>query len=184
PPKDAQTPREPDGLSWTVSKFPIDKSGTFHVLLVDQFDLKNSQPPLEYPIDARADLAPTIKLLRPSHDATVTPTARPIIKYNARDDFGLRVVWLAYKIKHENPDPSARSEENYDDDKKIPTTKTEYKIDRDENKHIRKELIGATITWDLAELKVKVGDQITFWLECDDYCETNDEAPRKTSEGA
>jgi hypothetical protein len=178
-------PNEPAGMSWTVNKFPIDKSGTFHVVLVDEFGLKNGEPALEYPIDARADLAPTIKLLKPSHDATVTPTARPILKYNARDDYGLRVVWLVYKLKHDTGEAPAKSEDDYNDDSKIPAKRIEYKIDRDETKRIRKELSGATITWDLADLKVKVGDQIIFWLECDDYCETNDEVPaRKTPDGA
>ena len=184
PPKDPQTPAEPERMTWTVSGIPLDKSGTFHVTLVDDNGLGNSLPALEYPIDARPDLVPMIKLIKPTRDATVTPTARPIIRYNARDDWGMRVVWLCYKIKNESPETAARSDGKYDDEKKIPTQKKEYLIDRDENKRIRRELTAATITWDLSEIKVKPGDQIIFWLECDDYCTTNDDvATRKTKDG-
>ena len=184
PAKDAQTPAEPERMTWKVDGFPMDKSGTFHMTLVDDNGLTNSLPALEYPIDARPDLVPMIKLIKPTRDATVTPTARPIIRYNARDDYGVRVVWLCYKIKNETVETAARSDGHYDDEKKIPTQKKEYLIDRDENKKIRRDLTGATITWDLSEIKVKVGDQIVFWLECDDYCDTNDDvAARKTKDG-
>ena len=184
PSKDPQTPPEPERMTWAVSGVPIDKSGTFHVSLVDDNGLTNSLPALEYPIDARPDLVPMIKLVRPTRDATVTPTARPTIRYNARDDYGVRVVWLCYKIKSESPEGVARSDGHYDDEKKIPTQRKEYKIDRDENKKLRKEMTGATLMWDLAEIKAKVGDQIVFWLECDDYCDTNDDtAIRKNRDG-
>ncbi len=183
-PKDPQTPPEPERMTWTVSGVPIDKSGTFHVSLVDDNNLTNSLPALEYPIDARPDLVPMIKLVRPTRDATVTPTARPIIRYNARDDYGVRVVWLCYKVKNEGPEGVARSDGHYDDEKKIPTQRKEYKIDRDENKKLRREMTGATLSWDLADIKAKVGDQIVFWLECDDYCDTNDDvAIRKGKDG-
>ncbi|MEI6236626.1 MAG: DUF4175 family protein [Planctomycetota bacterium] len=184
PSKDPQVPTEPERMTWTVSGFPVDKSGTFHVTLVDDTNLTNSLPALEYPIDARPDLVPMIKLMKPTRDQTVTPTARMNVRYNARDDYGIRVVWLCYKIKHETAETEARSDGRFEDEKKIPIERKEFKIDRDENKKIRRELTGATITFDMAEIKAKVGDQVIFWLECDDMCDTNDDvAARKTKDG-
>lgn len=184
-PKDPAAPRDPEGMNWRASNFPMDKSGQFHVVLVDENGLKNSTPALEYPIDARPDLAPTIKLLKPSHDMTVTPTARLSVKYNARDDYGLRVVWLAYYIQVDTDTPSS-SDGSPEKAQKRDIKKVEFKIDRDPaTKRLRKDLLGATVPFDLGEIKAKIGDQIVFWLECDDFCDTNDEVPaRRANDGS
>ncbi len=178
---DPNKPKEPEGMTWSVGGFPIDKSGTFHVSLVDTNGLTNGQPSLEYPIDARPDLAPMIKLVKPTHDNTVTPTARPVFEYNARDDFGLRTVWIAYKIMRES-DPVIARPDGTSEKAIPPTQKIEFPLDKDNGKP-RRELLHSKITLPLEKLNVKVTDQVVVWLECDDFCDTNDEAPRKTRDG-
>ena len=193
-PGEPSKPKEPEGMTWRLVGFQIEKSGSFHVELEDANGLANypkpdlsgklyGPQPLEYPIDARPDLAPTIKLVKPTRDSTVTPTARPVIVYNARDDYGLRMVWLAYNILHENDASVTRSDGTSERIVPKKATRLEYKIDRDENKKLRRDLSKATITFDLAKINAKVGDQVVFWLECDDYCDANDEAPRKSKDG-
>jgi hypothetical protein len=177
-------PDEKANTTWSVPEIPIDKSGQFHVILVDELGLTNSTPMMEYPIDARPDLAPAIKLVRPTRDTTVTPTARQTIVFNAHDDYGLRMVWVAYYIQSEGNDSAPRSDgretAQVKDIKKI-----EIPIKRDEKTNrLYRDLDNAQYVLDLAALKVKVGDMIVFWLECDDFCDTNDDAPaRKTADG-
>ena len=184
PQTDPAKPREPEGVTWSVAGFPIDKSGTFHVALLDTNNLTNGLPALEYPIDARPDLAPTIKLLKPSRDMTVVPTARVNVRYNARDDYGLRMVWLVYYIQSNegsetgsSSDGRPESEQKHDEENRIQDRPRQWKTAPRSSPSWRH---AATA---LGDLKVKIGDQVVFWLECDDFCDTNDEAPRKTKDG-
>ncbi|HEY3320483.1 MAG TPA: hypothetical protein VGP72_08455 [Planctomycetota bacterium] len=86
---------------WELASLPIDKTGSFHMTLTDSDELKNSQPPVEYPIDARPDMPPSIKLVRPVKDLTVTPTAKLNVSFSARDDWGVRTTWIVYRVQSE-----------------------------------------------------------------------------------
>jgi hypothetical protein len=142
---------------WEAGDIAIDKNGSFHVSLVDVDGLKNSQPAVEYPIDARADNAPTIKLLKPSRDMTITPMAKLNVQFSARDDWGIRTVWLVYRVQTEGQSDGTGE-----------TKRIERQVPHE------KVLNQVTFVWDVAAMQPKVGEQLIFWLEADDDCTTND----------
>jgi len=150
---------------WELPNFPIEKSASFHVMLQDKDGLSNSQPPVEYPIDARPDAPPTIKLIKPARDLTITPAARLNVSFTARDDWGLRTMWVVYRIQSEGQGDGAgeikRLERPFPKENNLPP----------------KVVPPTPFVWDVSALNVKVGDQIVFWLEADDECENNDTAP-------
>jgi hypothetical protein len=153
--------------TWHLTGFPFDRRTSYHITLLDTDGLASARPPVEYAIETRPDLPPIVKLTRPAKDVTVTPTARPTIIFTARDDYGLRVVWLVYRVQAEGQNEGTGDVKRLE----ISTEK-------------RKDLINANFTWDLASLEVKIGDQVVFWLEADDECTTNDSPPvRKKVEG-
>jgi hypothetical protein len=156
-----------DGTDWKLVDMPVEKSGSFHLVLIDTDKLQNSRPPVEYPIDARPDHPPVIKMASPSRDVTVIPTARANIVFNARDDFGIRVVWLVYRVQQGEGTGAT------------PTAADMKRIELP-NLPKTKDLLNARFSWDISTLGVKVGDQIIFWLETDDECTTNDTAPSRS----
>lgn len=145
---------------WELARLPIEKNGSFHVSLTDVDGLTNSQPPVEYAIEARPDLPPTIKLLKPTRDLTVTPVAKLNVTFQARDDWGLRTVWLVYRLQTEGQGENTAEVRRIERD--VPHEKTPPPV---------------SFTWDISALSVKPGDQIVFWMEADDYCEANDYLP-------
>jgi hypothetical protein len=138
----------------------LDKNASFHLSLADTDGLINSQPPVEYPIEARPDNPPVIKLTKPTRDMTVTPVAKPSITFTARDDWGLRTAWLVYRVQTEGQSENAAETKRIERD--VPHEKNPPPI---------------TFTWDISALSLKPGDQVVFWLEADDYCEANDFMP-------
>jgi len=145
---------------WALPQLPIEKNSSFHVNLTDLDGLSNSQPPVEYPIEARPDLAPTIKLQKPSRDLTVTPVARLNVTFQARDDWGLRTVWLVYRVQTEGQGETTAEAKRIE--REVPHEKSPPPV---------------SFTWDLSALGFKPGDQLVFWMEADDYCTANDFVP-------
>src|SRR5581483_2776578 len=47
--------RDAEAKVWVLPRLPIDSSGTFHVTLTDTDNLKNGEPTVEYPIEAKPD---------------------------------------------------------------------------------------------------------------------------------
>jgi hypothetical protein len=170
------TEKGPDGKDvqkqvewWSLDGIQIDKSGSYHVSLLDTDGLTNSLPAVEYPIDARLDSAPSVKLHKPSRDMTVTPVARINVQFSARDDWGLRCLWLVYRIQKEGDQEGAGI-----------VQREERKLDR------QRDIQPTTFQWELNKLNVQPGDQLIFWLEADDECPTNDHVGtrnRRTADG-
>jgi len=149
---------------WKISAFPIDKSGAFHLNLLDIHKLENSKPPVEYSVDARPDLPPIIKLMKPTRDITVTPMAKLNVSFVARDDWGLRTVWIVYRVLNDAADGGSGTG--------TASTVEAKRIERQVPHEKNPPLI--TFVWEIAALNPKVGDQVVFWLEADDDCNTND----------
>jgi hypothetical protein len=148
------------------------------VQLLDTDGIRNSQPPVEYPLDSRADLPPTVKLVRPLRDLTVTPAAKLTVAFEARDDFGVRVVWLCYRIQQEGH--SSSGGDSFAASGKVKRVERLIDPGEPDRKHLKK-----TFPLDVAALEAKVGEQIVFWLEADDDCASNDSALGKPGkEGA
>ena len=165
--------KDGEGLLWTCAKMSIDKSCTFHINLTDTDGLKNGEPAVEYPIEAKPDFPPSIHLEKPSKDTTITTSSKPVLVFSARDDFNVRTVWIVYRVI---------SAEDQKDNKKGGEVKR-YEIP---NFPQGKNIEHAKFIWDnLASLGLKVGDQVIVWLEADDDCEANDWVKdRPADEGA
>lgn len=152
---------------WELPSFPLDKTGSFHVRLLDTDGLLNSQPPVEYPIDARPDNPPAIKLVKPIRDLTITPMAKLNVMFSARDDWGMRTIWVVYRVQPEGQSEGAGELKRIE--RPVP-----------KEKGLPPKIIDPTpFVWDVSALKVRVGDQIVFWLEADDDCATNDNLPSR-----
>ena len=158
--------KDADSKVWTLSRMPVDTSGTFHVSLTDTDNLKNGEPTVEYPIEAKPDYPPTIKLEKPAKDLTITTTTKPVLVFSAHDDYRVRAVWLVYRVipaddpKDTNPGPKKGGEiKRYE----IPGFQPDKNIEH------------AKLTWDnLTSLNLKPGDQVVAWMEADDDCDAND----------
>jgi hypothetical protein len=91
--------------------------------------------------------------------------ARVGVTFTARDDWGLRTVWLCYRLQTGENVATGNA----------PETNGVKRLER-EAPHERNPA-PVSFTWDLAALSLKPGDQLVFWLEADDYCDTNDIPP-------
>jgi hypothetical protein len=153
-----------EGKLWGFTQYQIDRSGGFHVSMVDVDGLKNSEPAVEYSIEAKPDYPPMIKLEKPIKDTTITANAKPILVFSAHDDYNVRTVWLMYRI---NALKGGGDVQEY----------TKGKLERFEMPSFPqgKNLEKMKFVWDnLPAMNLKTGDQIEFWLEADDDCEAND----------
>ena len=154
--------------TWRLKDFPIDKSGSFHVLLTDTENLTNSQPPVEYFIDAKPDLPPTVKLLkarqRPHGDAPGKTPSR--FQRLRRLRPALRLAVLSFS---EQPDFSESQA----------TTNFVGEVKRLEIRMCRRLKTSPDVkfAWDLSTLNVKPEDQLVFWLEADDDCPNENARP-------
>ena len=166
-----------EGLCWKLAEpFPIVRSTSFRLLLEDDHGLLNNKPVVEYPVTARPDAPPTIRLKRPVRDATVTPRARLRILFDARDDYGLRVVWLVARVTHEGQPDDAALEQRF-----------EMEVLPRPREDLPPPVLSLTeqeVTWGLEKLNLKVGDRVVFWLEADDFCPSNNVPPVRGGAGA
>ncbi|MBE7465845.1 MAG: hypothetical protein HS116_20415 [Planctomycetes bacterium] len=159
-----------EGKAWKLPEpFAIDKSTSYFVELLDRDGLRNSQPPVVYPVNAKPDMPPMLKLLRPTRDRTVTPRTKLDVAFDLRDDYGLRTVWLVYQHQREGETEGTG------------TTKR-YELPLPDNLKGSRSIPNLPFSWDLDALGLKVGDQIVFWLEGDDECAANDFPPEKRVE--
>jgi hypothetical protein len=139
------------GRSWKLKEpMPIDRNGSFRVLLKDRIGLTNAEPRVIHNIEAAPDLPPTVRLLHPDRDCSVTAKAVPTVRFVAEDDFKVSEVWLAYRIRRAEDSGVRKKTERVD--------------------------IGlrGEFSWDLYPLNLRVGDEVLFWIEVDDACKAND----------
>jgi hypothetical protein len=157
--------KDADAKVWKLSNMPVDASGTFHVSLTDTDNLKNGEPTVEYPIEAKPDYPPTIKLEKPTKDMNIIATAKPVLVFSAHDDYRIRAVWLVYRvIPADDPKDANAGAKKGGEIKRfeIPGFQPDKNIDH------------AKLTWDnLASMNLKSGDQVVAWLEAADDCEEN-----------
>jgi hypothetical protein len=162
-------PVDEGGLRWRLREpFNVTRQTSFHIWMRDADGITNALPAVEYPVLARPDRPPEITLQYPSRDLSITPKARMLLRFDVRDDFGLRAVRLAYRIELEG-----QKEQKVE---RVPLTG----LAADQAGRILPE---QQVVWNLARQGFKTGDQVVFWLEADDDCPANDAAPAKV-EGA
>ncbi len=120
-------------------QLPITTSATYRIHLTSElYGFENTFSP-QYEIRSRADLVPRVILEEPSGDLLVPPDEVVAIKGSAKDDIGLLKVTQAVKV-------------NQGDWKELPLSEDgglEVKIGR---------------MWDIYDLRVQPGDQVTTKL--------------------
>lgn len=160
----ALTKLDAEGKLWGFSQYQIEKSATFHVSMVDTDELKNSEPAVEYSVEAKPDYPPIIKLDKPTKDTTVTANAKPVLVFSAHDDYCVRTVWLLYRI---NSLKTGGDVQEYSKGKLERVELTNFKPQKNSDK--------VKWTWEnFSALNLKKDDQVIFWMEADDDCEAND----------
>jgi len=159
------------GIHWRLKEpYKVTKNVTYHVNLYDEDKLHNSQPPVEYSVRPKDDGVPFVRLKRPAKDATAPPKLRPKVIFDAKDDYGLKKITLAYRIQKELKGEGGAAQIQQGQIVRIPLEIPELKGFNP------KPLADYPLNWNLEPLNLQVGDQLVFWIEADDYCEYNREA--------
>jgi hypothetical protein len=65
---------QPADGNWLTAHLTVARDGTYHVAAIDSGE--NVRISDDYFIEAKKDEPPTVKIVRPGHDAHVTPTNR------------------------------------------------------------------------------------------------------------
>ncbi|MCX7806914.1 MAG: hypothetical protein N3A38_17270, partial [Planctomycetota bacterium] len=136
-----------------ASPMKADKDTSYHFELTDRDGLVNAEP-IEYVISARPDPPPTVRILVPDRDLTRTPNARQPVRCAIKDDFGIRVAWIRWRI---------------DENKDVGELKLEIPPDRARDRELE-----LNFEWMLRDLNLRPGQTVTYWIEADDFCENND----------
>ncbi len=125
-------------------EFVITGDAAYQVELLDEDGYVNSEP-ARHQVRALADAPPTITMLAPAADLVVSERATVRLVYEARDDFGLGQVAVAWQ----KPGRPLETVSVAMFRPSIPQTTGEH-------------------AWPLSSLDVRSGDTVTFWLQATD----------------
>ncbi len=89
-------PLETDGQR-AVGKFTVSRKDSYRILLENARGARN-RAPIEYTIDAKEDLAPSILLVHPEPDALLDETLQRTLEGSISDDFGFHDLTLFYRL--------------------------------------------------------------------------------------
>ena len=118
----------------------------FRIQLTDEAG-NRSKNPQTFQLQVIDDKAPTVKILKPGGQTRCTPHAMLPLEASLKDDLALRGAWLRYAL---GP-------------KETPLTRP-LALDEPSPKQAH-----INTRWDLAELRVKVGQTISYRVEADDH---------------
>jgi hypothetical protein len=93
---DSRIPLKHSAGNWLTALVPIQKDGMYHIAAIERDEtirLSN-----DYFIEARKDLPPIVKLVRPARDTKVNPIEEVPVVVEASDDFGLLELNLQYSV--------------------------------------------------------------------------------------
>ncbi|MBA2480479.1 MAG: hypothetical protein H0V44_07435 [Planctomycetes bacterium] len=161
----------PDGTVATT-EIQIEKTGYYKILLhdVDDFDGLN---PIDYAMEAIKDRAPQVKIAFPAKDKTVTRFARWPIAFEIKDDYGISLASLRYRVSALPSADGAEIESGGDGSdesepgKELPSQG--FKLDNLLTQTNQKEAAGEVV-FDLRQLNISEGQKVTYWIQADDCC--------------
>ncbi len=128
-------------------KFKITGTGEYWIELVDKYGETNSSP-IRYGIVALLDAFPSIALLTPTYDVSVSEDAELTIAASFSDDYGFTSLKLKYRLAESR---YAEPEENYKS-MEIPIYKNEVSQD-------------IIFKWNLNDLNISPEDRYEYYLE-------------------
>jgi len=85
-----------DGATARVA-FQIDRSGTYHIALVDRQGATNRDP-IRYAIQVRQDQKPVVAITHPGRDSDLPESLKVLLKAEASDDFAVAEIALVYRV--------------------------------------------------------------------------------------
>ncbi|HYE06913.1 MAG TPA: DUF4175 family protein [Planctomycetota bacterium] len=142
-----------DGMSGTC-QMPIESSGSYRLRLRCTDGLEDADP-VDYAIVALKDRAPSVRVVTPAQDKTVTDIARPRLAFTVRDDHGVAAAELKFRIERDD-------EVGGDDDEARGAALSVGNGGR--------EVSGESLI-DLRALGVQAGSRMAWWIEARDACE-------------
>jgi uncharacterized protein (UPF0147 family) len=129
------------------AQFRVQRDGSYWLKLIDRDGIENRQV-VRYELRALPDRAPEVVLEEPSGDLFVTPQGKVLVKVLLKDDFGVQRATLHYKVGEEET-----GSEHQEDWGMFPETPTRIELRRH---------------WDLAPLKLQIGQVVTWYLSAKD----------------
>ena len=81
-----------------AGNFHVQQSGRYHIAVTDTEGQSNSAP-IQYSINALTDQAPLISIVQPGKDMTLSEDMIIPLQIDAKDDYGIAVVTLHYRIE-------------------------------------------------------------------------------------
>src|SRR5260370_10316690 len=93
---DSQIALKPGEGNWLSARVPIDKDGMYHIAAIEHGD--NVRLSEDYFIEAKKDLAPVVKMIRPGRDTKVNPIEEVSVEVEGSDDFGLHELSFHYSV--------------------------------------------------------------------------------------
>ena len=147
------SPALPDGLV-------LDKSGGYSIALVDRDGIRGIEEGRQFRV--QADASPSVVIERPSGDLFVTPIAQVDLRIDAHDDLALRRVTIVYSASGATT-AGDRSLSLYEGPPQAPPAAASGNAGgRDDRRVIDRR-------WDLEELKLRPGTQLTIFAAATDY---------------
>ena len=137
-----ELPATPSETTATTT-LTVEQDQRYSVHLRDPFMITNRDP-VEYRIVALPDRPPDVRLLRPERDTDLGESMQVSLVAEAFDDYGISRLEVRYHLSEE------------DEDRILPIT---IKPNRE---------IAAAHNWDLSNLKLLPGDQITYRMRAYD----------------
>jgi len=137
-----------------VGEFKVEGDSEYSVVITGQDGLVGRNPP-RYLIKGVVDNGPILKITEPTAEKAVTAVGVIPIKATSKDDYGVLEVRLVHQFSNR--------------EKEKPSTVVFDSIHNDADA-LAKE-INSRYEIDLAALKAKEGDSLTFHVEAEDACE-------------
>lgn len=129
------------------TSFTITKNDKYTISIVDTNNNQNVYP-IEYTIKTIVDNHPTIEIVRPEGDVTLTKSEQVNTQIQIRDDFGFSKLLLKHRLSHT--------------DFGIPTEEYSTESISIDKQRVNQELF---YIWEISSLMLATGDIVTFYFE-------------------
>ncbi|MEN9796740.1 MAG: hypothetical protein RL653_436 [Pseudomonadota bacterium] len=139
----ATVPLQVAGERELSGAFILQQSGSYRFRFLDaRGRLDTEGPPIA--LKAEPDAEPKVALLSPGDEVEVDPDERLALRYDVSDDYGLTSLELVFQVL------GRKGEQR-------------ITLPRDDGRSLQ-----GTYTWDMAPLKLRPGDRVSYYLEAKD----------------
>jgi hypothetical protein len=122
---------------------------------------------IEYPIRAVPDATPEVRIERPTGDRELVANGSLPLEGEARDDYGVNTLRLAYRVERQTPLPQPLSPRGREGKSGSKETGSPHLTLAQGGPRVRS--VPASVRWNLGALALKPGDAVRYRLEADDF---------------